>query len=98
MGLTQRELGDAIRVPYQRVNEIVNGRRGIVPSTGLRLAKYFGPSPDLWSAPVKGIVYSEANAHSLRIKEVLNVLPTSRKASGDYSMTVKGKSKVPSNL
>ncbi len=27
MGLTQRDLADGIRVPYQRVNEIVNGRR-----------------------------------------------------------------------
>jgi antitoxin HigA-1 len=28
MAMTQRELADALRVPYQRVNEIVNGRRG----------------------------------------------------------------------
>jgi antitoxin HigA-1 len=48
MGLTQRELSVAIRVPYQRVNEIINGRRGITPSTALRLAKFFGVSPDFW--------------------------------------------------
>jgi len=48
MGLTQRELADAIHVPYQRVNDIVNGRRGITPSTALRLAKYFGNSADFW--------------------------------------------------
>jgi addiction module HigA family antidote len=48
MGLTQRELAVAIRVPYQRVNEIINGRRGITPSTALRLAKFFGVSPDFW--------------------------------------------------
>ena len=47
-GLSQRELADGIRVPYQRVNELVNGRRGITPSTALRLAKYFGTTPDLW--------------------------------------------------
>ena len=34
MGLTQRELADAIKVPYQRVNEIVNKRRGITAATG----------------------------------------------------------------
>jgi addiction module HigA family antidote len=33
MGLTQRELADSIRVPYQRINEINNGRRGITPNT-----------------------------------------------------------------
>lgn len=48
MGLTQRELADGIRVPYQRVNELVNGRRGITPSTAVRLAKFFGTTPDLW--------------------------------------------------
>ena len=48
MGMTQRELAAAIRVPYQRVNDIVNGRRGITPSTALRLAKFFGTSPDFW--------------------------------------------------
>jgi addiction module HigA family antidote len=42
MGLTQRQLAEAIAVPYQRVNEIVNGRRGITPSTALRLAQFFG--------------------------------------------------------
>jgi len=29
LGLTQRELAEAIGVPYQRVNEMVNQRRGI---------------------------------------------------------------------
>lgn len=48
MGLTQRELAEAIGVPYQRVNEIVNGRRGITPSTALRLARFFGMSTEFW--------------------------------------------------
>jgi addiction module HigA family antidote len=48
MGLTQRQLADAIHVPYQRINEIVNGRRGVTPSTALRLSKFFGVSPDFW--------------------------------------------------
>ena len=48
MGLTQRELADGIHVPYQRVNELVNGRRGITPSTALRLGKFFGMTPDFW--------------------------------------------------
>ena len=48
MGLTQRDLAVAIYVPYQRINEIVNGKRGITPSTALRLAKFFGMSADFW--------------------------------------------------
>lgn len=48
MGLTQRQLADGIQVPFQRVNEIVNRRRGITPSTALRLARFFGNSPGFW--------------------------------------------------
>ena len=48
MGITQRDLADNIHVPYQRVNDIVNGRRGITPSTALRLAKFFNMSADFW--------------------------------------------------
>jgi addiction module HigA family antidote len=48
MGLSQRDLADGIRVPYQRVNELVNARRGVTPATALRLAKYLGTTPDLW--------------------------------------------------
>jgi addiction module HigA family antidote len=48
MGITQRQLADAIHVPYQRINELTNGRRGITPSTALRLSKYLGTSADFW--------------------------------------------------
>jgi len=48
MGITQRELADAIHVPYQRVNELVNQRRGVTPSTALRLARFFRMSEDFW--------------------------------------------------
>ncbi|MBF0240457.1 MAG: HigA family addiction module antidote protein [SAR324 cluster bacterium] len=48
MELTQRDLATAIHVPYQRINEIINKRRGITPSTALRLAKFFGMSEGFW--------------------------------------------------
>ena len=48
MGISQKDLADNIEVPYQRINEIVNGRRGITPSTALRLAKFFDMSADFW--------------------------------------------------
>ncbi len=48
MRLSQRDLAEGIRVPYQRVNELVNGKRGVTPGTALRLAKYFGNTPAFW--------------------------------------------------
>ena len=48
MGISQRDLADAIHVPYQRINELINQKRGVTPSTALRLAKFFGVSADYW--------------------------------------------------
>lgn len=48
MNLTQKELAEALYVPFQRINEIVSGKRELTPSTALRLSKYFGTSADFW--------------------------------------------------
>ncbi|MGI8909391.1 MAG: HigA family addiction module antitoxin [Rubrobacteraceae bacterium] len=48
LGMTQVELAGRIRVPYVRVNELVNGKRRVTPSTALRLAKAFDTTPDFW--------------------------------------------------
>lgn len=48
MGLTQKELSVSIHVPYQRINEVINKKRGITPSTALRLARFFNMSEDFW--------------------------------------------------
>jgi addiction module HigA family antidote len=48
MGLSQRELAEALHVPNQHINKIINGRRGVTPSTALRLAKFLGMSADFW--------------------------------------------------
>jgi len=39
---------DANHVPYQRINDIVHGRRGITTSSALRLAKYFNMTAEFW--------------------------------------------------
>jgi addiction module HigA family antidote len=46
--MTQTDLAERIRVSYPRVNEIVNGKRGVTPDTALRLAKLFGTTPEFW--------------------------------------------------
>ena len=48
MGISQQSLSRSIRVPYQRINEIVNKRRGITPATALRLGRYFGNTAAFW--------------------------------------------------
>jgi len=48
MGLSQNRLALQIGVPPRRINEIVLGKRGITADTALRLARYFGTSPQFW--------------------------------------------------
>ena len=48
MGLSQNRLALSIGVHPRRINEIVLGKRGITADTALRLAKFFGTSPDVW--------------------------------------------------
>ena len=48
LGMRPHALSQAIRVPATRVNDIVNGKRGVTADTALRLARYFGNSPEFW--------------------------------------------------
>jgi addiction module HigA family antidote len=48
LGISQNKLALDIRVPGTRILEIVHGRRAITPETALRLARYFGTSPEFW--------------------------------------------------
>ena len=48
LGITQTTLANDLEIPYQRINEILNKKRGVTPSTALRLAKYFKTTPDFW--------------------------------------------------
>jgi antitoxin HigA-1 len=48
LSLSQNALAMKIRVPATRIGDIVHGRRGITPDTALRLAKFFGTSPEFW--------------------------------------------------
>jgi len=48
MGLSQNKLATDIGVSPRRINEIVLGKRRVTADTALRLAKYFGMSPQFW--------------------------------------------------
>lgn len=48
LGISQSELARRIHVPFQRVNDVIHGRRAMTPSTALRLSKFFGNSPAFW--------------------------------------------------
>ena len=48
LGLSASGLAEALGVPVNRVTMILNGQRAVTADTALRLARYFGTTPQLW--------------------------------------------------
>ena len=48
MNISQSALAEAIGVTFARVNELINGKRGITPDTALRLERFLGVSAQFW--------------------------------------------------
>ena len=48
IGASLNELARALRVPMNRISALVNGNRSITADTAMRLARYFGTSPQYW--------------------------------------------------
>ena len=49
LGLSTHRLALELRVPATRMNDIARGKRGISADTALRLARYFGTTPQFWT-------------------------------------------------
>jgi addiction module HigA family antidote len=67
--LTANALAIRLRVPANRISEIIAGRRGISPETALRLGRFFGTGATLWSRLQSDYDLSEAErrlGHSIR--------------------------------
>lgn len=48
LGMSVNALAIALRVPATRIGAIVKGQRSVTADTALRLARFFGTSPDFW--------------------------------------------------
>ena len=48
LGMSVSRLARELKVPVNRLTQIVNGQRAVTPDTSLRLARYFGFSPSYW--------------------------------------------------
>jgi addiction module HigA family antidote len=48
LALSANKLAQALRIPSNRISEIVAGRRSVTADTALRLARFLGTSPEFW--------------------------------------------------
>ena len=73
MGVSVRALSLALNVPYSRLREIVDGKRGISADTALRLERYFGSEAQGW--------LNLQTSYDLRIAEKASAKAISREIS-----------------
>jgi addiction module HigA family antidote len=78
LGMTQTQFADRIGVSYVRLNEIVNARRGITPSTALRLAKALGTSAQFWLNGQLALDLYNASHDEQELRELERIEPISR--------------------
>jgi addiction module HigA family antidote len=82
LGLSANALALALRVPVTRVSEIVRERRGITADTALRLARYFGTTPDFWMKMQMSYDLALASREvTARIE--MEIFPAPRAATGE---------------
>ncbi|MGH7718600.1 MAG: HigA family addiction module antitoxin [Gemmatimonadaceae bacterium] len=78
-GMTQVHLAERIGVPFQRVNQIVKGRRGITPDTALRLGRLFNTTPDIWlNLQLAVDLYDALHAQNARAIDEIRPLAVSK--------------------
>jgi antitoxin HigA-1 len=64
LGLSGSALARELKVPANRINDIVRGRREVSADTALRLARYFGTTPRFWLNAQTAYALSKAEAEA----------------------------------
>ncbi|HEX8712155.1 MAG TPA: HigA family addiction module antitoxin [Terracidiphilus sp.] len=82
LGLSANALALALRVPVTRISEIVRERRGITADTALRLARYFGTTPDFWMKLQMSYDLAVVSRESITRIE-MEILPAPRSGAAD---------------
>jgi addiction module HigA family antidote len=80
LSVTCKELAAAMDVSYVRLNEILNGRRGITPNTAMRLGRVFRTSDTLWMNMQTVVDLYDAR-HSPEAKRIAKIRPIVKRAS-----------------
>ncbi len=86
LGMSAAELARQLKVPTNRLTEIINGERAVTGDTALRLGHFFGTSPEFW--------LNLQALYDLRLAEqkagkAIKALPTlKRRKGGEYRQSV----------
>ncbi len=78
LGLSANAQAKALDVPTNRVTEVLKGRRGVTADTALRLARYFGTTPQLWQNLQKAFelrMGGSSIGSSIQLDKIKNLFP-----------------------
>ena len=79
LGLSQYRVAKDMGVPALRISQIVHGKRAVTADTAMRLARYFGTSPDVWLRLQARYNLEQAQIkYGNRIKDEVKVLDRSQ--------------------
>ena len=89
LGMSAAELARKLGVPTNRITQIMNGQRAITGDTALRLAHFFGTSPEFW--------LNLQNLYELRLAEnkagrTIQALPTLEPSAPSFARNTISKS------
>ena len=73
IGISAAELARQLRVPENRMSEVIRGRRNITADTALRLGRWFGTSAEFWMNLQKN--YELRKAEQEHLKEIEKIHP-----------------------
>jgi addiction module HigA family antidote len=80
LGMTQTEFAERAQISWGRVNQLINGKRGVTPDTALRLDRLFGAEAQFWLN--LQLAWDLWHAmHSPGAKEIEHLEPITSKAS-----------------
>lgn len=79
--MTQSAFAVRLGISFPRLNEIINGKRGVTPDTALRLARVLGTSADFWL----GLQQSWDLWHALRSKAAADIARLRPIGPGEWS-------------
>lgn len=81
LGLTQTAFAERLRIPLQRLNDLVRERRGVTPDTALRLSRALGTTAEFWLNLQEAWDLWHA-AHSAAAREIAAIQPLPRDVTG----------------
>ena len=74
LGMSANELATILRVPANRISQILAGKRGVTADTALRLGQWLGTGPEIWLNLQKS--YELRLAQAKTGEEIKRTIPT----------------------